>query len=593
MRKIIILIISIITTLCTSLVLLGGKFLFFGNDFKWIMLLIIVYAFLDRVYKTIDKRRLICSLILGFLLAIMYYLGYLAGDLFVTTTKLYIYVFCKALVYFIIGSTIIYLIYGFIPNLNMEEKKFNLFTNNIKSIFFVAFLLMLAYLPYILYYCPGSVLIDSSIQILQGAGLIQFTNHHPALHTLIIKCCMSLGILLGRGYQLGALIYTILQSIFTAFIFSYSIYYMAKKGIPKYVRVLALLFFAFCPTICFYTITMYKDIPFSLMMLLVTIGTTELVTNTEEFLKSKWKIFFLTLFVLLAMFFRNNGVYAFILAFPFFLIVMRKHWKYIIIIFLVPIILFEVISKPGYALIGIKQGSPREALTIPIQQFARLMVFREKDLTDEEKAKIREYIVLDDFTKTYDHAIVDSTKAYFSDDNYNNDKSGFFKLYLQLAKKYPKETFESFILGNYGYYYPNTLGWGVYTGIDQQFFIGHEDIIDIHPAPLVKFTFLDEINKFVNTRDIPIISTLINIGFLFWLLLLCMMYCIYKKTYKNLLLYLPVFFLWATVLAGPIFAEPRYVYCLFTCMPIFLGVTFFKNKNEEPIKTTKRRTKKV
>jgi hypothetical protein len=28
-------------------------------------------------------------------------------------------------------------------------------------------------------------------------------------------------------------------------------------------------------------------------------------------------------------------------------------------------------------------------------------------------------------------------------------------------------------------------------------------------------------------------------------------------------------------------------------MPIFLGVTFFKNKNEEPIKTTKRRTKKV
>lgn len=91
---------------------------------------------------------------------------------------------------------------------------------------------------------------------------------------------------------------------------------------------------------------------------------------------------------------------------------------------------------------------------------------------------------------------------------------------------------------------------------------------------------LDEINNFVNSRDFPIISMILSIGFLFWIMLICMGYCIYKREYFKLLIFLPVLFVWITILASPVFAEPRYVYCLFTTIPIFILTTIFLEKNE-------------
>ena len=204
-------------------------------------------------------------------------------------------------------------------------KEYKLFTANKRSIVFIAIIIFMAYVPYILNYYPGSVLIDSVIQILQGTGAMELTNHHPVLHTQIIAICMNIGKGIFNSYQTGALIYTLIQAITTSIIFSFCLYYMAKKKIPVLIRVGAMLFYMFCPHICFYTITMYKDTPFALSILLVTIGITELVTNTDSFMKSKFKIIFLTLAITISMFFRNNGVYANILTFPFVLIALKKY----------------------------------------------------------------------------------------------------------------------------------------------------------------------------------------------------------------------------------------------------------------------------
>ena len=201
-----------------------------------------------------------------------------------------------------------------------EIRDWKLFTSNIKSIVFVTIILCIGYLPYILHYYPGNVLIDSVVQILQGQGAIPLTNHHPVLHTEIIAICMNIGHSLFGSYSSGAAIYTIGQTIITSFVFSFTIYYMARKNISVYIRVITLLFFMFCPTICFYTITMYKDIPFALSVLLATIGINEMVNNTSNFFKSKIRCIYLMLMITLIMFFRNNGVYAIVLSFPFIII---------------------------------------------------------------------------------------------------------------------------------------------------------------------------------------------------------------------------------------------------------------------------------
>lgn len=51
-------------------------------------------------------------------------------------------------------------------------------------------------------------------------------------------------------------------------------------------------------------------------------------------------------------------------------------------------------------------------------------------------------------------------------------------------------------------------------------------------------------------------------------------YNVYKKEYKKCLIYLPILFLWLTCLASPVFCEFRYIYSLFTCIPILIGINF-------------------
>ena len=524
-----------------------------------------------------------CSGIYSFIISCFIIVGYTAANEQIPSCKKDILMLmCKFEACFACITSLMMIIMANIPQAiekvkNIKEYKF--FTANKKSIMVVAIVIFLSYVPYILNYYPGNVLIDSVIQILQGTGAVELTNHHPVLHTEIIAICMNIGKAIFNSYQTGAFIYTLIQTICTSIIFSFAIYYMARKKVPVVIRIFTLLFYMFCPTICFFTITMYKDIPFALAILLATIGLTEMAINTKNFFSSKLRMGFLMLTIFLAMLFRNNGIYAIILTFPFVLIVFRKYYKKILIIFLTPIILYEIITGPIYSALNIEQGSTREALSIPIQQFARLMVYKQDELSEEQKTKIKQYLPIENFEELYMPVFADPIKSQFSEEGFEKDKIGLIKLYVELALQFPIETIESFVNGSFGYYYPNTVGWGVYTGVNTEQFGQYEEY-KFEQKPVIKIELLDKLNEFVNTRNLPIVSMIVSIGFLFWVILACITYVIYKKQYNKLLIFLPVLFVWLTALASPVFGEPRYVYSIFTCLPIFIGMSINENKEQ-------------
>ena len=76
------------------------------------------------------------------------------------------------------------------------------------------------------------------------------------------------------------------------------------------------------------------------------------------------------------------------------------------------LILYEIITNPIYNWIGIKKGSSREALTIPIQQFARLMIYINDELTDVQKDKIKEYLPIDNFKDLYNPVFAEPRYVY-------------------------------------------------------------------------------------------------------------------------------------------------------------------------------------
>lgn len=584
-KKILILILAIITTICVSVDVVYGSFELDGNNFKWIIILAIFYILINKSLEWGNKRLFIYSAIFGLITSICAITGYIAEkyllDNLLISKKEIVMLLCKLEVCFVSITSITIIIMRIMPAFMQKiknKKEYKFFTANKKSVLFVAIIFFISYLPYLLYYYPGNVLIDSTIQIMQGMGDLKFTSHHPPIHTAIITVCIELGHYFSGNYNFGVFIYTLLQTLTTCFLFSFSIYYMARKKVPVPIRICSVLFYVLCPTISFLTITMYKDIPFALAMLALTICLTEMATNLDNFMRHKIRIILTIITVFLVAIFRNNGLYVIILTLPIVMLMVKKYKIKIGAIFFSGIVICMIVTGPIYNLCKIEKGSAKEAFSIVIQQFARITKYKGEQLTQEEKDTIYKYIPIDNIAELYNPVFCDPVKSQCSDEAFKEDKLTLIKTYFQLAIKYPGHTIASLICNSFGYYYPNTLGWGIYTGVNNECFTNNGVDYGIEQQPIVQLTFLDEINEFVNTRNIPIISMFLSIGFLFWIMLFGMIYCIYTKKYELLIIYLPVLCMWITTLASPVFGEPRYVYSLFTCLPLLLAISF---KSEE------------
>lgn len=584
LKKILFLAISLITTICISLDFMYNIGGFYGNDFRWILIFAVVCVLTSRALMLYEKRLYKCSIAFSFIIASCATIGrtaekYLVGNLTIGIKDI-IVILGQFEAIFVCVAEITIIVLNYLPKCmeNIQNKKeWSFFTDNKKSIFIVTLFFFIAYLPYVLYYYPGNVLIDSTVQIMQGMGVMEFTTHHPPIHTAIITGCVKLGHLITGSYNFGAFIYTLGQTLITCFLFSYTVFYMAKKNVPRLIRIISVLFYAFCPTISFLTITMYKDIPFALSLLILTICITEMATNMENFMKHKLRIIFTIFAVFLVSIFRNNGLYAVILSIPVILFMVKKHKFKTGMIFVIGVMLCLFVTGPVYNRCKIGKGSSKEAFSVILQQYARIMKYKGDELSDDEKRNIHKYLPVDNIAELYNPVFADPVKHQFSDQAFKEDKITLFTTYFHLAFKYPVHTISSIICNSFAYYYPNNLGWGVYKGVDEEYFIDGADY-GIKEEPIVNITVLDEVNEFVNTRDIPLISMIVSIGFLFWLLVFGIIYCIYTKKYNIIMTYIPLLCMWITILASPVFGEPRYVYGLFTCLPLLLGMSLKSNR---------------
>ena len=82
------------------------------------------------------------------------------------------------------------------------------------------------------------------------------------------------------------------------------------------------------------------------------------------------------------------------------------------------------------------------------------------------------------------------------------------------------------------------------------------------------------IEKLVYAQYIPIIGLLYNNGFAFWILIILLVFNIYKKQSNECFTFLPIILYFFTILLGPLNNEFRYVSFLYTSLPIFSVITF-------------------
>lgn len=425
--------------------------------------------------------------------------------------------------------------------------------------------IFICWIPILLACYPGIFSYDAIYQCSQVTDTLNLNTHHPIIHTLLLGGCVQLGRSLFHSANAGMLLYSLLQMLINSCIFAYIITFLKKQHTSTIGILACLFFFALMPFNSILAICATKDTIFSALFALLFTFLYNLVFDPDQYFSSWKNLLFFSFIAFLAIAFRNNMLYAFILCIPFLLLFYRKYWKKMLIMLLLPLILFKLYEGLLYPSLNVTSGDSREAYSVIMQQYANVYNNCELDSNDKEMLLL---LMDDDAWSKYEPHKSDIIKNEFNTQIFEANLMKYVKLYVKLGLHYPSQYINAFLNLTYGYWYPNDLlpdnttyrkYIEVYTGGDITF----ESKI---PWLLEK---LKKIGMDSSYQSIPGFSMLFSPAFYIWSLIFITTICIYEKKYKFLtLMLLPCTFL-LSILFGPV-ALLRYAYPVILCTPMAL-----------------------
>ena len=384
-----------------------------------------------------------------------------------------------------------------------------------------------------------------------------------------------------------------------ALIFAYATKFIEDKTQNNALTIICIIFYAVFPLNHIFAISTAKDTLFAGFTLLFIIQLYKFIERKNEKLVSYIPVIVSGTLMLL---FRNNAIYALILFIPFLILTVIKEkiilYKLIFVILMI-ILSYILINNFFINITNAKQDVIKEKLSIFSQATAKIAKENKEELTEEEKAKIDyyfyDYEILGNVYKTN---IADNSKNTMNCENVENNKIDFIKFMIHLFKQYPKEFIISFIDTTRGY-------WNIFDNTFNQ--IGHEDnpmtmgmveLTNYQPhedlPKIEEHSYIPKLKEFYQKmfcmnyyRKIPILFLLFQPATYFYVLIVALIYAIYKKNKKMILIetYLLLYFL--TCFLGPV-ALIRYIYAVIVSVPIFsISIEKFKKcrrKNETEIK---------
>lgn len=570
--KIISILLAIITTvtLCLDNVLPG-------YNLMSLIFFIILINFFNKycTFKEVRKDSFILATLFAFLLVF----GNLCEE-YIESPNAYIVIeiFRLRSIFYIIGYFGIFysLLNLFLPILVKIKIKIEKNEYDTKKIYIITFIiLLLAWLPYLLGMFPGTLSMDSNGQLTSVIENKINSDHHPIAHTLVIKLAAIISNSIFNDVTGIVLTYNLIQIITLAAIFSYLIVFLYKRGVNKKIIIAAIIYYAITPIFGYYSVVMWKDVLFAAFALWLTIECYKLVENNGILtLKSSLKFIIASLLVV---FFRNNAIYVYFLIVIASLIIFKKQYKKLLIIFTLVIGTYYTIKGPVFSYFSIEKSSSSEYIAIPMQQIGR-MVYKDIDLTKEERKQLNKIMDVEIMKEAYNPRWSDGIKfnKNYNRKEFDKNKLTYLKLWLKLVIKHPTTAIETYAISTLGYWNPNTLDRA------------YENSIVVNKHGLKMKPKSEQLTKFVlkmGERDLPLISITWSIGLLVWLVLISIYLTIKRKEKKYIYPYICTVGIWLTIMvATPVYNETRYIFSLYTTLPLLLSIPFIPKVLKEKIK---------
>ena len=426
---------------------------------------------------------------------------------------------------------------------------------------------------------PGHFSTDSHDIYLQAVGSEVFqnhfryeglSNHHPVIYTLALRFIIWItGFIHNVTISIG--IFAFLQMVFCSACSAWIIAWAYKRGCSKSYLCCALLFFSANPIVLNYSVTIWKDVPFAYVFVILVLQLSDMVSGNSREPVSRIKTIHIVVSIILLCFLRNNGIYIALLCLIATIILLPHRRVTLGVPIGITLVAILVVQGPIYSAMGIEKGHFSESVGIPLQQIAAV-ISSEGEITEADREFLDNILPLEDFASAYNPIGVNPIKFHenFNDDFLEAHKNEFLVTWLKLMPSNISIYLKAWINETSGYWSLRSAGYAyIPNGSYDEMGGGISDEAFWSPY---------EINEVSST--FPLLS---NCGVLFWLAVILtvkMAYDVISKRFasSHLLPLIPYVGLLGTLLiAAPVSGEFRYLFPILISIPVF-PLLFMKNR---------------
>ncbi len=520
------------------------------------------------INRNIEIRKLSTwgSILISIILTIgsMVYTHISIKDMTIFTGKHILYTIIGTIGFYYFFEIITTYIFNNLPNIKTNKE--SLTKKHLLIIFIVIFI---CWLPYFLRYFPAVMTNDSyySLYYIEHGIL---NDHHTFGHTWFVGLIYLFGKLIFHNMNQAVAFYTIIQMLICDYVFVYIVKFLNELKIKKIYLYVVSIIFAISPLFAIYSITIWRDVLFGMAFPILFITIYKYIKNDYKISYNLVIPYFIS--VLFILFMRNNGIYILILFTPFLVLLSKYNKKVLAITNIMIIIIYFIIKGPIFTYFGVEKSKTTEALSIPIQQIARVITM-DKELDNESYSYLSSIMDIKEVKELYNPTISDKVKEKINNNLLSETKGEFFRTWLKLLVRYPRTYVEAYFCQTLGYWYPDVIYWA--TARDSKSIF---DDVDVYTdSKLPNMNIIDS----TTSRRIPLSNMIWSIGLMFITLLFSTFILIYQKRSKYLLCYIPIYALWMSLmLATPVFSELRYIYGLFTCMPLIIAISLVDERTK-------------
>ena len=486
----------------------------------------------------------------------------------------------KVLIVCIIFYILFYYLFKLIDKISISKNELILNKRNVIFIFLVIFVPTMIYL---LTHYPGVYLNDTMFML-----YYPISKMNPVIYGMLISIVFfSLKVFLSSSSSIFIL--SLVQAIISCIVVSYGVVWFNKKVNNKLLTIILVGYYSLLPIISNYNMSLDKDTPFSIFMLLFFIFVFEIVQSKGGIITNKKFLIKLIIISSLCIFVRRNGLLVVVgsLFVLFFLYGFNyKRYWFLTFLFLMSLPVIENIALNHWDRIYNKS----EAYAIPIQQVGYLVKYYPGRLSGDDYNSLSRIIKKPKETIQNNYSVFEVDKIKFNENFDKNKFNKYEKDFLELwIKKYPQNISaytKSYLLNNYELWSINKLKKRQSIFVSASIY-GIDKDIQVHNKRILPKGVCNFLVKYYN-----IFNTYLNPAGCFILLIITNVYVYTRGKKEIFIISSPLIILWIILMLGtPLSSALRYMAPYLYILPMII-LYGFKITREGDYFECKRKSKR-